>query len=86
LALALYLEGGVRSCEIGSVMFGDDPNASWPELVRLAIPRRTYSNAQLGAVAGSFAALRERRSAIRGVTIVDSPPVLRHFTASFAFV
>jgi len=86
LALALYMEGGVRSCEIGSVMFGDDPDAYWPELVRLAIPRRSYSNAQLGAVATAFAALRERRSTIRGVAIVDSPPVLRHFTAKFAFV
>ncbi|HEX2987799.1 MAG TPA: tryptophanase [Chloroflexota bacterium] len=86
LAVALYLEGGVRSCEIGSVMFGDDPDARWPELVRLAIPRRTYSNAQLGVVASSFASLRERRSSIRGVAIVDAPPVLRHFTAGFAFV
>lgn len=84
LAIALFAEGGVRSCEIGSVMFGLDPAGHRPELVRLAIPRRTYSNAQLGWVASTFAALRERRTSIRGVTIVDEPPVLRHFTARFA--
>jgi tryptophanase len=86
LAIALYLEGGVRAVEIGSVMFGEDPTGARPELVRLAIPRRVYSNAQLGHVAATFAALLERRSAIRGVTIVEEPPVLRHFTARFALV
>ncbi len=86
LAIALYLEGGIRSVEIGSVMFGDDPTGTRPELVRLAIPRRVYSNAQLGVVASTFAHLREHRSAIRGVAIVEEPPVLRHFTASFALV
>ena len=86
LALALYLEGGVRTVEIGSVMFGEDPTGTRPELVRLAIPRRVYSNAHLGHVAGTFAALREQRSSIRGVAIVEEPPVLRHFTARFALV
>ncbi len=86
LAVALYLEGGVRTVEIGSVMFGEDPTGARPELVRLAIPRRVYSNAQLGHVAGTFAAIREQRSSIRGVTIVEEPPVLRHFSARFALV
>ncbi len=81
LAIALYSEGGVRGCEIGSVMFG--LGSGHPELVRLAIPRRTYSNAQLGWVATTFAALRDRKSSIRGVRIVEEPPVLRHFTACF---
>ncbi|MHB0869361.1 MAG: tryptophanase [Chloroflexota bacterium] len=84
LAIALYLEGGIRGCEIGSVMFGEDPTGMRPELVRLAIPRRVYSNAQLGHVASTFADLRERRSDIPGVVIVEEPPVLRHFTARFA--
>ncbi len=86
LAVALYLEGGVRTVEIGSVMFGEDPTGSRPELVRLAIPRRVYSNAQLGHVASTFAALREKRTSLRGIIIVEEPPVLRHFTARFALV
>ncbi len=86
LAIALYLEGGIRSCEIGSVMFGEDPTGTRPELVRLAIPRRVYSNAQLGLVARTFAELRELRSTLKGVAIVEEPPVLRHFTARFALV
>ena len=86
LAIALYLEGGVRTVEIGSVMFGEDPTGSRPELVRLAIPRRVYSNAHLGHVAATFAVLKERRQEIRGVRIVEEPPVLRHFTARFALV
>lgn len=84
LAVALYLEGGVRSCEIGAVMFGDEREG--PELVRLAIPRRTYTNAQLAQVARAFAALAERPAAIPGIRIVEEPPVLRHFTARFAIV
>ena len=72
--------------EIGSVMFGEDPTGTRPELVRLAIPRRVYSSAQLGHVARTFATLAETRYSIRGVTIVEEPPVLRHFTARFALV
>jgi tryptophanase len=84
LAVALYLEGGIRSCEIGAVMFGE--NRSAPDYVRLAIPRRTYSNTQLAIVARAFAALQERQATIPGVTIVEQPPVLRHFTAKFALL
>jgi tyrosine phenol-lyase len=84
LSIALYLEGGIRTVEIGSVMFGEDPTASRPELVRLAIPRRTYTNTQLALVAAAFASMCEDPRAIRGVRIVEEPPVLRHFTARFA--
>ena len=86
LSVALYLEGGIRTVEIGSVMFGEDPTGTRPELVRLAIPRRTYSSAQLAQVAACFARLVEQRDSIRGVRIVDEPPVLRHFTARFALL
>ena len=86
LAVALYLAGGIRSVEIGSVMFGEDPTGTRPELVRLAIPRRTYTNSQLALVAAAFAQLREDREAIRGMRIVEEPPVLRHFAARFAMV
>ncbi len=86
LSVALYLDGGIRSVEIGSVMFGEDPTGRRPELVRLAIPRRTYTASHLAAVAGSFARLAKEREKIRGVKIVDGPPVLRHFTARFAMV
>ncbi len=84
LSIALYLEGGIRTVEIGSVMFGEDPTGSRPELVRLAIPRRTYTNAQLAQIAACFARLVENRDSIHGVRIVDEPPVLRHFTARFS--
>lgn len=82
LAVALYREGGIRSCEIGAVMFGTERDA--PELVRLAIPRRAYSNPQLAQIAQAFAALQECRAEIPGIRIVEEPPVLRHFTARFA--
>jgi tryptophanase len=84
LAIALYQEAGVRSCEIGAVMFGDDRATGIPDLVRLAIPRRTYTTAQLAIVARAFATLQERKGAIPGVQIVEQPPVLRHFTARYA--
>lgn len=84
LSVALYLEGGIRTVEIGSVMFGVDPTGRRPELVRLALPRRTYTESHLAVVAGCFARLVQEREAVRGVKIVDEPPVLRHFTARFA--
>jgi tryptophanase len=92
LAMELYLEGGVRSCEIGSVMLGTtDPatGAEVParqELVRLAIPRRTYTQSHMDYVIEIVAAVHARRAAVRGVRIVESPPVLRHFGARFARV
>jgi tyrosine phenol-lyase len=89
LTVALYLEGGVRAVEIGGTMFGrTDPGTGrtiWPELelVRLAIPRRAYTNSHLGYVAEVLERLYEQRSSIRGLNMVYAPKVLRHFTARF---
>lgn len=87
LSLVLYLEGGVRSVEIGSVMFGRQPDGSEKpaalELVRLAFPRRTYTQSHvdyLAEVLLHVGALRER---VRGVRMTQAPAVLRHFTARF---
>ena len=84
LANALYLEGGVRGVEIGSVMFrkrqpdGTEIPASM-ELVRLAVPRRTYTQSHIDYV-GEVAS---RASELRGLRIVEQAPWLRHFTARF---
>jgi tryptophanase len=89
LACALYLAGGIRSCEIGSVMFGrTDPatGAFQPamlELVRLAIPRRVYTQSHMDYVVECIAEVFAQRDSIRGVRIVQEPPLLRHFTATF---
>jgi tryptophanase len=89
LALELYLEGGIRSCEIGSVMLGrKDPvtGEELPaehELVRLAIPRRTYTQSHMDYVIEIIRRVWGRRSAIRGVEITSAPDVLRHFGAHF---
>jgi tryptophanase len=89
LACALYLEGGIRSCEIGSVMFGKtDPltGAFQPamlELVRLAIPRRVYTQSHMDYVVECVGEVFAKRDAIRGVRFVQESPVLRHFTATF---
>jgi tryptophanase len=85
LSLALYLEGGVRSVEIGSVMFGAQPDGSEKpaplELVRLAFPRRVYTQSHVDYLAEVILYVNERRTRIRGVRIVEAPPVLRHFSA-----
>jgi tryptophanase len=89
LACALYLEGGIRSCEIGSVMFGrTDPatGAFQPamlEMVRLAIPRRVYTQSHMDYVVECIGEVFARRAAIKGVRIAWEPPILRHFTARF---
>jgi len=89
LVIALYLQGGVRSVEIGSVMFGSrDPETgeehfSDRELVRLAMPRRTYTKSQVDYVIQAVVETWEARESIRGVTIADQRPALRHFTAAF---
>jgi len=87
LAVALYREGGIRGCEIGTVMFGLHPDgtesAAPMDLVRLAIPRRTYTQSHIDYVIEVVAWVAERAASLRGMRIVHAPPALRHFTARF---
>ncbi len=85
LVCALYRAAGIRSCEIGSVMAGPEQKAPM-ELVRLAIPRRVYTQSHFDYVAEACAEVFAARSNLRGMRIVEAPPVLRHFTAKFAEV
>ena len=88
LAIELYREGGIRGCEIGTVMFGRGPDGSESpagmDLVRLAIPRRTYTQSHIDYVIEIVRAVKDRAPALRGLRIVEQPPALRHFTARFA--
>jgi tyrosine phenol-lyase len=84
LVVELYREGAVRSVEIGSVMFGNEDPAQSLELVRLALPRRVYTESHLRFVAETIRRVWDRRSSIRGMRMVESPERLRHFTARFA--
>jgi tryptophanase len=83
----LYREAGIRACEIGSVMFGLKPDgtesAAAMELVRLAIPRRLYTQSHMDYVAEAVLEVASRRESLRGYRIVEAPRVLRHFTARF---
>ncbi|HNC38175.1 MAG TPA: tryptophanase [Chitinophagaceae bacterium] len=86
LACALYTEGGIRSVEIGSLMFGkyDNNNQLVPaalELVRLAIPRRAYTQSHIDYVAEVIIEVFEKRNHIGGLEIIEETPLLRHFTA-----
>ncbi len=87
LAIALYEAGGIRSCEIGTVMFGRHPDGSETaaalDLVRLAIPRRTYTQSHIDYVIEICAEVAARAGELRGYRIADEPPALRHFTARF---
>jgi len=83
LVCALYREAGIRSVEIGSVMFGGDGEAPALELVRLAIPRRVYTQSHMDYVIEAAAAVFEYRDELKGLRIINDPPVLRHFTAQF---
>ena len=87
LAVELYVEAGIRTCEIGSFMLGRDPHTgkqlqSMFEFTRLAIPRRVYTQAHLDVVAKALSAIRQRSDALVGYRIAEEPRVLRHFTAT----
>jgi tryptophanase len=87
LAVALYEAGGIRSVEIGTVMFGRHPDGretpASMDLVRMAIPRRTYTQSHIDYVIEVVTAVAARGSELCGYRIVDEPPQLRHFTARF---
>ena len=89
LAVAMYLEGGIRACEIGSVMFAHpDPDTGemiFPrlELVRLAIPRRVYTQSHLDYLGETLGKIVKRASELRGFKFTYAPALLRHFTARF---
>lgn len=90
LAVELYREAGIRGVEIGTVMYGFNPQAGterpakW-DLVRLALPRRVYTRSHLDYVLEAVQRVWDRRSQVRGMRIVEGPPVLRHFSARFTF-
>jgi tryptophanase len=91
LAVELYIEAGIRGCEIGTVMFGMDPHSgeerpARTDLVRLAIPRRVYTQSHMDYVLEAIQYVWERRDAIRGMRIVEAPQFLRHFTAHFEWL
>ncbi len=86
LACALYLEGGIRGVEIGTLMFGRrDKNGVYQaapmELVRLAMPRRVYTQSHIDYVIEVFGWLARHKKAIKGLDVVEAPPILPHFTA-----
>jgi len=81
LANALYLAGGIRSVEIGTLMFAD---AARMELVRLAVPRRVYTQSHIDYVVETILEVFAEREAIGGLRIVEAAPFLRHFTARLA--
>lgn len=86
LLCALYIEGGIRSVEIGSLMFGkyDEKHQLIPsalELVRLAIPRRVYTQSHIDYVAEVILEVFGKRQEIKGLQIIEESPMLRHFTA-----
>lgn len=86
LAIELYREAGIRSCDIGSFMMGNDPDTGEQieaqfEFTRLAVPRRVYTQAHLDIIAEALASIKERASSIKGFKIAWEPPILRHFQA-----
>ncbi|MEP0815239.1 MAG: tryptophanase [bacterium] len=89
LAVYGYIEGGVRSCEIGPILRGRDPKTGKDrpglDLVRLAIPRRVYTMNHLEHVAETFIKLRQKSSLLRGMKFTYEAPRLRHFSSKFGW-
>lgn len=89
VSLALYLEAGIRSCEIGSVMFGRQPDGSEKahsvELVRMAIPRRVYTQSHMDYVLEAIEYVWTMRQELKPVAILKEPKRLRHFSAEFSW-
>ena len=84
LVVGLYRHGGIRGVEIGSVMFGGGGHPPPPlELVRLALPRRVYTQSHIDYVVEATIEVFQQRDRLRGLKIVSEPPALRHFTARF---
>jgi tryptophanase len=83
LAVELYLAGGIRGCEIGSVMFAESAQM---ELVRLAIPRRVYTQSHIDYVIEVIIEVYKKRNELRGMKIRYQPNALRHFTCHFEYV
>jgi tryptophanase len=87
LAAELYLEGGIRAVGLGSLAFMKEDPATGAiklpkmELLRLAIPRRVYTDSHMEVVAAALIRLHQRRQSIRGMRVVSAPPMLKHFTA-----
>ena len=90
LAVELYLHGGIRSCEIGTAMFGKQADGSEQpanmDLVRLAIPRRVYTQSHMDYVIEVILEVFERRESLKGMRFTWQPSALRHFTGKFAYV
>ncbi|HHB83243.1 MAG TPA: tryptophanase, partial [Devosia sp.] len=88
VAVALYEVGGIRACEIGTVMFGRAPDGSETpaamDLVRLAMPRRVYTQSHADYIVEVFEEVQRMKDDLTGFEIIDEPPMMRHFTAKFA--
>jgi tryptophanase len=89
LGCALYIHAGIRGVEVGSVMFGkrDATGREIPaplELVRLAMPRRVYTQSHVDYMVEGITDLHAHRDLVPGLEMIEAPPVLRHFTARFS--